>query len=207
MSVRLELPRQKQFNGDRAQDYSITPIYNENSQKAFRVINNGVGIVPHVSIPANPNQAYVKQFHDPAIASGIVIGKGRRKVGKGIINPAGSSTSGYGNKLHTKSHNPLGNTEHHFGQALPMVHGKGYHMKSAQVSRSRHAGGPRRASAVAHGGRKMLAGSIAHGDVPTMHNRYHLMPMPMHSVHHGGDFSGVNKYGAYKGGVPNIIPY
>jgi hypothetical protein len=192
MSVRLKLPSQKQFNGDRAQDYSITPIYNENSQKAFRVINNGVGIVPHVSIPANPNQAYVKQFHDPAIASGIVVGKGRRKhkhkhkMGKGIINPAGSSTRGYGKKLHTKSHNPLGNTEHHFGQALPMVHG---HHKQ-------------------HGGRKMLAPHhIVHGDVPTMQSRYHLMPMPMTSVHHGGDFSGVNKYGAYKGGVPNIIPY
>jgi hypothetical protein len=172
MSVRLELPRQKQFNGDRAQDYSITPIYNENSQKAFRVINNGVGIVPHVSIPANPNQAYVKQFNDPAIASGIVVGKGRRrkkKVGMGKLNPSSSK-------------NPLGNTEKSFGQALPMVHGKGYHMK---------------------GGRKMLAGSIAHGDVPTMQGRYHLMPY----IQHGGDFSGVNKYGAYKGGVPNIIPY
>jgi hypothetical protein len=181
MSVRLELPRQKQFNGDRAQDYSITPIYNENSQKAFRVINNGVGVVPHVSIPANPNEAYVKQFHDPSIDSGIVVGKGRRHhMTKSIHkNPTGSSTSGYG-KLSSK--NPLGHTEHHFGQALPMVYG---HHKQ-------------------HGGRKMLAPHhIVHGDVPTMHNRYHLMP----HIQHGGDFSGVNKYGAYKGGIPNIIPY
>ncbi len=177
MAIRLKLPSQKQFNGDRAQDYSITPIYNENSQKAFRVINNGIGIVPNISIQANPNQAYVKQFHDPSIDSGIVVGKGRRrKVGMGKLNPSSSK-------------NPLGNTEKSFGQALPMAHGKGY-MKSAQ-----------------RGGRKMLAGSIAHGDVPTMQGRYHLMPMPMPNVQRGGDFTGVNKYGAYKGGVPNIIAY
>jgi hypothetical protein len=170
MSIKLKLPSQKQFNGDRAQDYSVTPIYNENSQKEFRVINNGIGIVPHVSIPIDPEKAYVKQFHDPSITSGIVVGKGRRKMGMGKLNPSSSK-------------NPLGNTEKQFGQALPMAHGKGYHMK---------------------GGRKMLAGSnIIHGDVPTMQGRYHLMPY----VHHGGDFSGVNRYGAYKGGVPNIIPY
>lgn len=168
MSIKLKLPSQKPFDGDRAQDYSVTPIYNENSQKAFRVINNGIGIVPQVSIPIDPEKAYIKQFHDPSIDSGIVVGKGRRKMGMGKLNPSSSK-------------NPLGNTEKQFGQALPMVYGKGY-----------------------RGGRKMLAGpQIIHGDVPTMQGRYHLMPY----VQRGGDFSGVNKYGAYKGGVPNIIPY
>lgn len=163
MSIRLKLPTQKPFDGDRAQDYSVTPIYNENSQKAFRVINNGIGIVPHISIPANPEKAYVKQFHDPSIDSGIVVGKGKLK--------------------NQGSKNRLGNVEKSFGQALPMQ----------------------------HGGRKMLAGSIAHGDVPTMQSRYHLMPYTAPSksqaILHGSGFSGVNRYGAYKGGIPNIIPY
>ena len=172
MAIRLKLPSQKQYDGDRAQDYSITPIYNENSQKAFRVINNGIGIVPNISVPANPNQAYVKQFHDPSIDSGIVVGKGK-------LNP--NKTAGLLSSLPNGSKNRLGNVEKSFGQALPMAHGKGY-MK---------------------GGRKMLAGSIAHGDIPTMQGRYRLMP----HTQNGSGFTGINKYGAYKGGVPNIIPY
>lgn len=183
MAIRIKLPSQKQFNGDRAQDYSITPIYNENSQKAFRVINNGIGIVPHVSVPANPNKTYVKEFHDPSIESGIVVGKGKH------LNPAGSSTRGYGKKTVKKNH--LGNVEKSFGQALPMAHGKGM-----------------------HGGRKMLAPhhSIIDG-APTLNSRYHLMPHTigvlsnLPHTQHGGDFSGVNKYGAYKGGIPNIIAW